>query len=68
MNTPTPRDWLTPAEAAERLGVTTRTLARWRKSHRGPAWHDAGTPYQPAPRYPLAAIRAYEDTHRKDRP
>jgi DNA-binding transcriptional MerR regulator len=29
---------LTPAETAERLGVTTHTLARWRRQGRGPAW------------------------------
>jgi DNA-binding transcriptional MerR regulator len=29
---------LTPAETAEQLGVSTHTLARWRRQGRGPAW------------------------------
>ena len=32
------RTYLSPAEAAQYLGITTRTLAEWRRTGRGPAY------------------------------
>ena len=34
--------WTTPVEEAKRIGVTTRTLARWRASRTGPPWFRVG--------------------------
>lgn len=36
MPDPTSRPWLTATEVADRLAVTTSTLADWRKAHTGP--------------------------------
>ncbi|GAB3287788.1 DNA-binding protein [Parahaliea aestuarii] len=41
--------WNTPATEAARIGVTTRTLARWRRSRVGPPWFQVcgGIRYRP---------------------
>lgn len=34
--------WNTPDVEAERIGVSTRTLARWRRARKGPPWFAVG--------------------------
>jgi predicted DNA-binding transcriptional regulator AlpA len=48
---------LTPLELAQRLGVSLRSIERWRTTGEGPAFVRAGAR---AVRYPLAAIEAWE--------
>jgi excisionase family DNA binding protein len=38
MPTSSERRWLKPDEVARLLGVSTRTLRRWREAGTGPAW------------------------------
>jgi excisionase family DNA binding protein len=40
---PAPREYLSPAQAAELLGLHVDTLARWRGAGKGPAWSRCGT-------------------------
>lgn len=55
---------LTPAEVAAQLGVTPRTLQRWRAEGRGPEWRrlspKVGPRLRGGPiRYPVAGLRAW---------
>lgn len=40
---PAPREYLSPQQAAELLGLHVDTLARWRCRGKGPAWSRCGT-------------------------
>jgi len=46
---------LTEPEAAELLGKSIRTLARWRRAGVGPSWTRVGR----SPRYPLAWLNDF---------
>lgn len=52
--------FLTETQAAERLGLARSTLARWRWSGQGPAFHKFGG----AVRYALADLVAYAEAAR----
>ena len=53
----------TEAELAERWGISTRTLQRWRRDGRGPDFLRIGRRVI----YPLADIAAFEDAARTPR-
>ena len=59
-NQPTPKGALTTKEAAAYLGVTERTLIRWRVNRTGPAWTYAGHQV----RYRPADLEAYLEAKR----
>lgn len=54
--TPDGRVVFTPANAAKHLGVTTRTLSRWRRDGIGPAYY---TSPRGATKYLMSAVDAY---------
>ena len=58
------RNYLTSAQLADRLGVSTRTLARMRAEGRGPAYIKMAPSGQGHIRYSLAAVEAWEDSLR----
>jgi predicted DNA-binding transcriptional regulator AlpA len=37
-----PREYLSPPQVAELLGMSVATLARWRRYRQGPAWYRCG--------------------------
>jgi excisionase family DNA binding protein len=39
---PKPREYLSPAQVAELLGLSVATLARWRRLGVGPTWRRCG--------------------------
>lgn len=49
-------DWLTPAEAATVIGVSVQTLAVWRHTGKGVAWH---RPMPRIVRYARATLEAF---------
>lgn len=51
-----PREYLSPAQVAELLGLSTRTLWRWRCRGTGPAWSRCG---DRAVRYRRADVDAW---------
>ncbi|CAM3435210.1 helix-turn-helix domain-containing protein [Stackebrandtia soli] len=50
----------TPAEVAETLKVSTKTLAQWRWQGRGPAWSKIGSTV----RYAWTDVEAYRTANR----
>jgi excisionase family DNA binding protein len=58
---PAPREYLSPAQAAELLGLSVETLGRWRRCGRGPAWFRGE--YR-AVRYTRAAIETWIEAQR----
>jgi len=54
---PAPRRWLTAAEVAERLNVSTATLTVWRREHKGPPWKKLVSRI----RYLESEVAAWED-------
>jgi hypothetical protein len=51
---------LTPAELAERIGLSPDTLATWRCRGVGPKFIKYGTSQQARVRYPVAEVEAWE--------
>jgi excisionase family DNA binding protein len=51
-----PREYLSPAQAAELLGLSLRTLWKWRRRGTGPAWSRCG---EWAVRYRRADVEAW---------
>lgn len=49
---------LTPLQLAQRLGISLRSVERWRLTGEGPAFLRAGR----SVRYPLASVEAWEAT------
>lgn len=56
-----PREYLSPAQVAKLLGMSTRTLWRWRKRKTGPAWSRCG---DRAVRYRRADVDAWMEARR----
>lgn len=51
-----PKDYLSPAELAARLGLSEKTLANWRALGQGPRWIRIGRSI----RYPLEHVTRFE--------
>lgn len=47
-------------EASRIIGVSTRTLTRWRQAGEGPPWVKLGGATSPV-RYPAAGLKAWQD-------
>ncbi len=54
------RDWLTPQEAAQRLGFSEKTLRNWRVAGRGPAFRK---PSVTRVQYPIVEVLRWQMGH-----
>ena len=61
-NRPEPGDWLDTRQLAARLEVHPRTVERWRREGKGPAWHRIGGRI----RYRWADVLTWLREHRSD--